>query len=201
MLPTLRGPWPRPALHRHLLCLPSDTQRRHADMQVRSDTGPIISTSGKAECPCRPPEGADEPLRWPAETRGAPAQAGRAEADGARRHPEAAPRHRSAERPVVWSEPMAAGRRRGRFRGGPARTFPMRSDQGCRVPRARGAAVVVRWLPAAETKAATLGSPCKAFDFLRKLERAMRFELTTLTLARLCSTPELRPLPSCVRGI
>ena len=26
-----------------------------------------------------------------------------------------------------------------------------------------------------------------------KLERAMRFELTTLTLARLCSTPELRP--------
>ena len=25
------------------------------------------------------------------------------------------------------------------------------------------------------------------------LERAMRFELTTLTLARLCSTPELRP--------
>ena len=31
------------------------------------------------------------------------------------------------------------------------------------------------------------------------LERAMRFELTTLTLARLCSTPELRPLP-WVRG-
>ena len=28
------------------------------------------------------------------------------------------------------------------------------------------------------------------------LERAMRFELTTLTLARLCSTPELRPLIS-----
>ncbi len=26
-----------------------------------------------------------------------------------------------------------------------------------------------------------------------RLERAMRFELTTLTLARLCSTPELRP--------
>ncbi len=25
------------------------------------------------------------------------------------------------------------------------------------------------------------------------MERAMRFELTTLTLARLCSTPELRP--------
>jgi hypothetical protein len=25
------------------------------------------------------------------------------------------------------------------------------------------------------------------------LERAMRFELTTPTLARLCSTPELRP--------
>ncbi len=28
---------------------------------------------------------------------------------------------------------------------------------------------------------------------LVRLERAMRFELTTLTLARLCSTPELRP--------
>ena len=27
------------------------------------------------------------------------------------------------------------------------------------------------------------------------MERAMRFELTTLTLARLCSTPELRPRP------
>ena len=27
----------------------------------------------------------------------------------------------------------------------------------------------------------------------------MRFELTTLTLARLCSTPELRPLPYIVR--
>ena len=30
---------------------------------------------------------------------------------------------------------------------------------------------------------------------LKKLERAMRFELTTPTLARLCSTPELRPRP------
>ena len=30
---------------------------------------------------------------------------------------------------------------------------------------------------------------------LSKLERAKRFELSTLTLARLCSTPELRPLP------
>ena len=29
--------------------------------------------------------------------------------------------------------------------------------------------------------------------FLSQMERAMRFELTTLTLARLCSTPELRP--------
>jgi hypothetical protein len=28
----------------------------------------------------------------------------------------------------------------------------------------------------------------------KELERAMRFELTTPTLARLCSTPELRPL-------
>ena len=30
---------------------------------------------------------------------------------------------------------------------------------------------------------------------LNSLERAMRFELTTPTLARLCSTPELRPHP------
>ena len=29
-------------------------------------------------------------------------------------------------------------------------------------------------------------------ELLRKLERAMRFELTTSTLARLRSTPELR---------
>ncbi len=29
---------------------------------------------------------------------------------------------------------------------------------------------------------------------MRELERAKRFELSTLTLARLCSTPELRPL-------
>ena len=28
---------------------------------------------------------------------------------------------------------------------------------------------------------------------IAKLERAKRFELSTLTLARLCSTPELRP--------
>ena len=30
---------------------------------------------------------------------------------------------------------------------------------------------------------------------LYQLERAKRFELSTLTLARLCSTPELRPRP------
>gem|GEM_PF-2542208 len=30
--------------------------------------------------------------------------------------------------------------------------------------------------------------------FSEKLERAKRFELSTPTLARLCSTPELRPL-------
>jgi hypothetical protein len=30
--------------------------------------------------------------------------------------------------------------------------------------------------------------------FPEKLERAKRFELSTPTLARLCSTPELRPL-------
>ena len=34
----------------------------------------------------------------------------------------------------------------------------------------------------------------KLMRLLGKLERAMRFELTTPTLARLCSTPELRPL-------
>jgi hypothetical protein len=37
-----------------------------------------------------------------------------------------------------------------------------------------------------------------------KLERAKRFELSTLTLARLCSTPELRPhrldWPRCIKG-
>ena len=32
-----------------------------------------------------------------------------------------------------------------------------------------------------------------ALIFLRKLERAKRFELSTPTLARLCSTTELRP--------
>ncbi len=31
--------------------------------------------------------------------------------------------------------------------------------------------------------------------FEKKMERAMRFELTTSTLARLRSTPELRPHP------
>ncbi len=36
--------------------------------------------------------------------------------------------------------------------------------------------------------------PPKVTPFCFQLERAMRFELTTLTLARLCSTPELRPL-------
>jgi hypothetical protein len=36
------------------------------------------------------------------------------------------------------------------------------------------------------------GAPQGAFGLIQ-LERAMRFELTTLTLARLCSTPELRP--------
>ena len=40
--------------------------------------------------------------------------------------------------------------------------------------------------------------PTKEKAALRRLhilERAMRFELTTPTLARLCSTPELRPHP------
>ena len=34
-----------------------------------------------------------------------------------------------------------------------------------------------------------------------RLERAKRFELSTPTLARLCSTPELRPLGGCDMGI
>ena len=38
-----------------------------------------------------------------------------------------------------------------------------------------------------------LGIARRNEDYRRKLERAMRFELTTPTLARLCSTPELRP--------
>ncbi len=33
-----------------------------------------------------------------------------------------------------------------------------------------------------------------------RMERARRFERPTLTLARLCSTPELRPLPFGERG-
>ena len=32
-------------------------------------------------------------------------------------------------------------------------------------------------------------------EVFNQLERAKRFELSTLTLARLCSTPELRPHP------
>ncbi len=36
-------------------------------------------------------------------------------------------------------------------------------------------------------------SDLRLFDF--EMERAKRFELSTLTLARLCSTPELRPRP------
>ena len=36
---------------------------------------------------------------------------------------------------------------------------------------------------------------CKWLTLLDQLERAKRFELSTLTLARLCSTPELRPRP------
>src|SRR6202012_1569649 len=42
-----------------------------------------------------------------------------------------------------------------------------------------------------------LSRPCyNAHNFLRKLERAKRFELSTPTLARLCSTTELRPRSS-----
>ena len=37
-----------------------------------------------------------------------------------------------------------------------------------------------------------MGGPVR---LLSRLERAKRFELSTLTLARLCSTPELRPHP------
>ena len=42
-----------------------------------------------------------------------------------------------------------------------------------------------------EIQKAALSAASYSFGFL---ERAMRFELTTPTLARLCSTPELRPL-------
>ena len=38
-------------------------------------------------------------------------------------------------------------------------------------------------------------SQSKLTGFFVYLERARRFERPTLTLARLCSTPELRPLP------
>ena len=49
--------------------------------------------------------------------------------------------------------------------------------------------------PTTEPRGSPNGGPTKRNKFSReKLERAMRFELTTPTLARLCSTPELRPL-------
>ena len=40
----------------------------------------------------------------------------------------------------------------------------------------------------------------KKLIFFEKLERATRIERATLTLARLCSTPELRPLPLACPG-
>jgi hypothetical protein len=41
----------------------------------------------------------------------------------------------------------------------------------------------------------------KTLIFLKKLERAKGFEPSTPTLARLCSTPELRPLWRCADGL
>ena len=49
--------------------------------------------------------------------------------------------------------------------------------------------------PPPQKQRAALGRPFIRFFPFGNLERAMRFELTTLTLARLCSTPELRPHP------
>src|SRR5215471_5113838 len=43
-----------------------------------------------------------------------------------------------------------------------------------------------------QAKTASMGRPYHS-DFLGELERAMGFEPTTPTLARLCSTPELHP--------
>ena len=47
-----------------------------------------------------------------------------------------------------------------------------------------------KWTRPLDTKKSAL--PAEVFH---QLERAKRFELSTLTLARLCSTPELRPRP------
>src|SRR5690606_13739399 len=59
----------------------------------------------------------------------------------------------------------------------------------------RGAAKIGRChIAAARCERATRRWPRPIADG-EILERAMRFELTTLTLARLCSTPELRPHP------
>ena len=47
----------------------------------------------------------------------------------------------------------------------------------------------------ADVKKAPRREPFQTSHFREELERARRFERPTLTLARLCSTPELRPLP------
>ena len=41
----------------------------------------------------------------------------------------------------------------------------------------------------------TKGRSFGCSPLIYEMERAKRFELSTLTLARLCSTPELRPHP------
>ena len=46
-----------------------------------------------------------------------------------------------------------------------------------------------------ETPAISHKKPAFNPGVFDQLERAKRFELSTLTLARLCSTPELRPHP------
>ena len=60
---------------------------------------------------------------------------------------------------------------------------------------------MLRLLDNTQKKTAVVGGLFFVLPCGRMLERARRFERPTLTLARLCSTPELRPLPWVRREI
>ena len=77
--------------------------------------------------------------------------------------------------------PVAPGGTHRRRRG----PWPRRT-QGARSDRLAGE-------PGRRRRRAATGRPQSLMVVRERLERAMRFELTTPTLARLCSTPELRP--------
>ena len=56
-------------------------------------------------------------------------------------------------------------------------------------------AIVTRNKPGGRRLRCGIKKPALNAGVFDQLERAKRFELSTLTLARLCSTPELRPHP------